>query len=412
MATFRKALTPDTPAALERLLLRTALAGLPGVALLGVLMRFIPLVDGFPLQLKHVMHAHSHFAFGGWVAPILLWMLLRAFPVLYGSYFRHWRAAAWITMISACGMLLSFPFGGYGLISIFFSTLSMVAGFYTAWLCWKGTAARLETAWGKFLRAGVLFLLLSSLGPLATGPLMAAGMSGTPLYFNAIYGYLHFQYNGWFTMVIFAVIYGEIEQQGHPHHGRAVLLLVAGSCLPAYALSLLWMGPPAFVYVIGGIAAALHLAGLFFLLQDVRHLHRSFILRCSLLGLAAKGLVQLASALPPVAAAGYMYRNFFIAYLHLVLVGFVTLFALHKVLLSAERMYWPLRLLKTFIVFFVLTELLLVLDAALAWSGIHFPHTAKLLFWCSLPLPLCAGILWWKMAYRTPPGCTALAAAA
>ena len=402
----------NTPAALERFLLRAALSGLTIVALLGVLMRAVPLMESFPLLFKNVLHAHSHFAFGGWVTPILLWMLLRHFPQLYLVAFVHWKRVAWITVIAAYGMLFSFPFGGYGPASIFFSTLSLAGSFYSAFLCWKATGgSRLSTS-ALLLRAGVVFLLLSSIGPLATGPLIATGQQGTPLYFNAIYWYLHFQFNGWFTMVVLAIVYKRLESRGIPHHGSTVARMMIIACLPAFALSLLWMAPPAFVYIIGGGAALLQLAAIPFLIKDMNWRRSGFILRFSIAALVLKLMVQAPSALPFIAAAGYAYRNFFIAYLHLVLVGFVSLYALHHVMQRAKGVKGLPYAAAAFVAFFILTELLLVVDAAAAWKGINIAWMEWALFLCSIPLPLCAGLVWKYSDHKTASGVVSLGAAA
>ena len=60
-----------------------ALANLAIVALYGVVMRFKIAYD-FPfLQQKNLLHAHSHFAFNGWVSQMLYaGLMLVSFPFL------------------------------------------------------------------------------------------------------------------------------------------------------------------------------------------------------------------------------------------------------------------------------------------------------------------------------------------
>ena len=112
------------------------------VACLGLLLRMLPFMNGFPLLFKNVLHGHSHFAFGGWLMPVILALLIRYFNELrtYIS-FVHWRNIAFIFLVSAYGMLFTFPFTGYALYSVIFSSISILGGFYLSVLSWKAIAA-------------------------------------------------------------------------------------------------------------------------------------------------------------------------------------------------------------------------------------------------------------------------------
>ena len=101
------------------------------VSLIGVLLRAYPLYTiPFP-SFKNLLHAHSHFAFGGWVMPALLAMILKYFPEIAQRLpMKHLRNICLLMFISSYGMLLSFPFQGYALVSIIFSSLSIISGFY------------------------------------------------------------------------------------------------------------------------------------------------------------------------------------------------------------------------------------------------------------------------------------------
>lgn len=125
---------------LQHWLLMFSFANLFITACLGVLLRAFPFLSSFPLDYKNVLHGHSHFAFGGWVMPVLLALVLKSFPELRNAVaYRHWRNIAMLMLVSAYGMLVSFPFQGYKAISISFSTLSLIAGFYMAIMSWKGS---------------------------------------------------------------------------------------------------------------------------------------------------------------------------------------------------------------------------------------------------------------------------------
>ena len=92
------------------------------LALFGVVMRY-KIGWEFPyLNQKNLQHAHSHFAFAGWVSQCLMAAMVACLPTLAGTRYRRLLAA---NIITAYGMLLAFAAQGYGLYAIAFSTLSI-----------------------------------------------------------------------------------------------------------------------------------------------------------------------------------------------------------------------------------------------------------------------------------------------
>lgn len=384
-------------------LVRWSLCNLLLVAALGVLMRAFPFLDAFPLAYKNVLHGHSHFAFGGWVMPLLLALILKAFPQLAASVAtRHWRNISILLMASAYGMVLAFPLQGYAPAAIFFATLSIVAGYYLAWVVWKALRHLPRTTGHRFLSAGLLYLSLASFGPFLTGPFKAMGLQFSPLYYNAIYGYLHFMYNGWFAFAVLALLYQYIDAGSCNNNGKSVYRLMHAACVPTYFLSVLWTEPHAVFYVLGGVGGLLQVVALFYLLKDVKGLQwprGRWLLQLSLGALVCKHLLQLASAVPVVAAMAAANRGFVIAYLHLVLLGFVSLFMLaallrHGLLVLNRESRSGLYL---FLAGFTATELLLVA------AGFHFipPHyIGALLGAAALML---GGLVWLVAAWGMAP---------
>src|SRR5688572_15239857 len=95
-------------------LVRWSLFNLVLVVLLGVLLRAAPLLQHFLFVYKNLLHGHSHFAFGGWVMPLVLALLLRTFPYLAQAVaYRHWRNISVTVLVADFGMLVSFPVQGY-----------------------------------------------------------------------------------------------------------------------------------------------------------------------------------------------------------------------------------------------------------------------------------------------------------
>ena len=365
------------------------------VALLGVLLRSFPFLQSFPLSYKNVLHGHSHFAFGGWIMPVLFALVLRFFPECTQKVsYQHWRNIAVLLLFSAYGMLLSFPIQGYKAVSIFFSTLSVAAGFYLTIVVWQALRRVQTTVSTLFLRWGVVYLTLSAIGPFATGPLISMGYQGSPLYHNAVYFYLHFQYNGWFTFAVLALLYRLMEQNGGTINNKVVFLLLNATCLPTYFLSILWNQPNMVFNIVGGLSALIQLLAFFYLLKDIKTYAKSFkiggLFTLVLIAYFLKLVLQLISTFPSIALLAYHNRNFVIAYLHLVLLGFISLFAIAAII-HTYKIKWRGHLkigIALFLFSFCTTESLLILQALGGIYGFVIRDYSSLLLCFSLCFPL------------------------
>lgn len=354
---------------LQQQLLWFAFFNLLLVSLVGLFLRSYPLFPALPLAYKNVLHGHSHFAFGGWLMPALLALFLKACPHLVSQVaYRHWRNIVVLLLVSAYGMLAAFPFQGYKAVSISFSTLSIFAGLYWAVVVWKALKHMQLTTAYRFFAWGLIYNVASAAGPFATGPLIVLGKQGTPLYFDVIYFFLHFQYNGFFSFFVLGLVYKMWEQQGRGYNGYRVFTLFNMACLPTYLLSVLWNQPPAVFNVVGGAGALLQLAGLYFLLKDVKRAKwqrnwSHFLLALSLFALSVKIALQLVSAVPAVALMAQQQRSSVIAYLHLVLLGFLSVFIFSQAIVAAARKKQFKIGVVCFLVAFVITEAVLALHA-------------------------------------------------
>ncbi len=378
------------------------------VACIGLLMRSFSFFHSFPLQYINIVHGHSHFAFGGWVMPILIALIIKAFPEVAEQVgYRHWRNIVILLLVAAYGMLISFPIQGYQAVSIAFSTLSVIAGYYLAIVLWKATGKVPPTTSIKFLKAGLFYLTISSIGPFATGPLLAMGKGGTPVYFDAIYFYLHFQYNGWFTFAVLALLYKLLENKKNNQNGNTAYVFFNVACIPAYFLSVLWSQPSLVFNVVGGLAALLQVVALVFLVKDISKSIRTksrinHIFQLAMVAFSIKILLQLVSAFPGAASLAYNNRNFVIAYLHLVLLGFISLFAFGAVLklyhLQVNNLIkWGLY---CFSFAFVSTELLLISLPLGSIFKFYVPAYSLQLFLLSCLFPLSIALMFGGITSR------------
>ncbi|MBJ6118312.1 hypothetical protein JAO76_08925 [Pontibacter sp. BT310] len=393
-----------------RLPLLSAVLSLVVIAMLGLLLRwtFIQPVSG--LNYKYLLHAHSHAALLGWLYPVLFIALIHAYlpALLRNKAIYSWQF--WLSQGAVLGMLLSFPVQGYGAVSITFSTLHILLTYWFIYRFLKDSKAanvsggNYSVSFG-FMKAALFFLALSSLGPWAMGPIMATGHSGTELYYNAIYFYLHFLYNGWLTFAVFSLLFWLLERYKISFNRNYSLLffrLMFWACLPAYLLSVLWIKPNAIVYLVGGVAALTQVVALVVLVAIVWPVRSKLL---SLFGnwsraivlLAAtafvlKTLMQFSTAFPYMADLAYQLRNFIIGYLHLVLIGFVSFFI---VAFCVQQAWLTLRStisrwgLGLFIVGFISSEALLFLQGTFYWVGAGaIPNYNEMLFGVSIFLPV------------------------
>ncbi len=294
---------------------------------LGVFLRWQVVAPWPGVHYGHFLHAHSHTAFLGWVfnayfALALVWLI----PAKDRGGYRRLFA---VLQIGVIGMLLSFPFQGYGPVSICFSSLHMGASFVFAWRLWR--VRGVEFVARGHLRLALVFLIASGLGPVALGPLAAMGLRETPFYHLSIYYYLHAQYNGWFLFFLQAVMLQALAARKLPVNRRAaeraLYWLGAGAVL-TLAQSTLWLRPPGWVYMIAALGGAAQLVGCVHLVRAMRGAEAGFprlgqwLLRLALGALLCKHLLQAVAAWPALGdLAGHRFMA--VAFLHLVFLGVV-----------------------------------------------------------------------------------------
>lgn len=327
--------------------LRIAFLNLLIVAFIGLILRYkiafsLPFIDQ-----KHLLHAHSHFAFSGWISQALM-----AFMIDYASrkkgidLFSKYRWLLWGNLISAYGMLFSFPFQGYGLFSISFSTLSILNSWVFTLLFWKElNGIENKTIIGHWFKASLLFNAISALGAFSLATMMANKIVHQNWYLLAIYFFLHFQYNGWFFFSCMG-LFLEKALKAIPYikKQRQIFWLFAGTCLPAYFLSALWLPMPSWVYGIIVISAIMQLIAWGLLLKQLvpkltelssqYSSQANWLFLFSGLALTIKFILQAASTIPTISTLAFGFRPIVIAYLHLILLGVITLFLIAKFLSS------------------------------------------------------------------------------
>ena len=388
------------------------------VALFGLVLRLF-FVAPLPGEFRFLVHTHSHIALLGWV-------YLGLSSLIYKMYFqkaakeKSYKRIFWFTNVCILGMLCSFPFTGYALFSIIFSTLFLIASYFLAGFVIKNIPEKYKNTFSfKIIKAALWYLVISSIGPWAIGGVMATLGSGSIWYKLSIYFYLHFQYNAWFILALLGCFFYILEKKEVQLDGEKFKSffrhLNFGLVLSVF-LSALWVKPPVVFYFLGGLGAILQIIAFYklylMLKKPITSLKLTFsppaflLLKLTATLFILKLIMQLFSALPYFAELAYRFQDFVIGYLHLVFLGIVST-ALCAFLEYFKLIRFPKFFLPLYLFAFIFSELLIFYKGTSMWLGLpfsseyftvltgvslFFPITVGLLFFTNLKLSNSSGI--------------------
>lgn len=316
-----------------------ALINLAIVAVLGFVLRSKILFSMPFVDYKNTLHAHSHFAFGGWVTVALLTLL--TYEVLPVSMNRKpvykWFLAG--ILMAAIGMLISFPVQGYGFYSILFSTLFIFVTYGYSYVFVKDVLKTKNSKTIKLLSiASVIYLVISSVGPFTLAYLLATKSGNAFLYRDSIYTYLHLQYNGFFTLAIMALLFNRIEHllpKAGLNKAYKFAHILNLTVLPSMFLCYLWHYPNTLFRVIalaGSLSLVVCTVYFFTTAYSIRHVLEKTTKPVKIIGMTAlaafilKMAMQAFTIFPALGDLIFANRPMIIAFLHLVLLGFVSLY--------------------------------------------------------------------------------------
>lgn len=363
------------------------------LAAVGVILRYKIL---FPLPFfdqKHLLHAHSHFAFAGWVSLVLFIGIIHVLQPT-DQQKKQLNMILHLQLWSSYGMLFTFPLMGYAAPSIAFSTISILVSFVFASVAFKLTAnSRHLTNEKKWLYAALCWNMLSSIGTFTLAYLMMQKSVQQDFYFGAIYFYLHFQYNGWFLFAIAFLFIASVKQwltpvlQQQVNRGFLLLMITA---VPALFLSMMWMRLPRWMLLAADAAAMIQLVAAGFLIKMILQLRKQLQLPSQvkwlwLIACAAfvlKIILQAFSAIPELNTYAFGIRAIVVAFLHLVLLLFVSFF-LPGFLIQHQLITVEKKQSKTGLWLFacaaISNEVLLMLQGIAAMQSTYLPYNGYLL---------------------------------
>lgn len=360
---------------------RIALINLLILSCIGILLRYKIAFTLEWLDQKHLLHGHSHFAFSGWVSQALMTLIIAALSdQKKAELIPRFQWLLIGNLLASYGMLISFIIEGYGPISITFSTLSIVLSYAFGIVCWRMMNEIKEKRNSHLLfKAAILYNVISSVGAFALAYMMANKIIHQNWYLSSIYFFLHFQYNGWFMMACLGLFSHYLGKMNiHIQNFNRIAWMMILSCIPAYFLSTLWMNIPIWLYLVIVLAAIAQLLAWIMLLKQIkihyaalkRTFNKPMLLLSGLAGIALsiKLLLQAGSTIPALSTWAFGFRPIVIGYLHLMLLGVITLFIIAYAFQTGaiKLTSWITRGCIVFVIGILLNQLLLMIQGTSA----------------------------------------------
>jgi hypothetical protein len=388
-----------------------ALFNLLLVACLGLLMRLKILLPLSWVDQRFTLHAHSHFAFSGWIShAILLSISTALFRLKFDQILpSRYNRLLIFNLFCAYGMLVSFFLQGYAAASIAFSTLSILVSFIIYRFCTKDVhESDRNKVWWKYIHAALIFNILSCLGTFSLAWTMVTQPGNTELRLSSVYFYLHFQYNGWFFFACMGLFQHWLQARNITLPGTMnQYRIFSFTCAPMYLLSINWMAFPVSLHIITILTALIQFSAFVYfayalwqsksgIMKGVSITSR-YLLTAVFIAVSIKFVLQTASSIPAMAQLAFGLRPVVIAYLHLVLLGIISLFLIfwfytHDVLKSTSATRFSIG---AFVFGVILNEFFLMIQGLGAISGIYVGYMPEALAVAGLVMVSGVGMLVW-----------------
>ncbi len=376
--------------------MKWSLLNLLVVAMVGMVTRYKISYSLPQLDFENLVHGHSHFAFAGWASSALFATIIAFFLDRQLQEARVYKTLFILNQVTSYGMLVSFLLWEYGPISIAIATGSMIVSYFYAGYLWKHTKG-IRGKWSVItMRFALICMALSTLGPYALATMEIVEYFNLVHMNNAVYWFLHFQYNGWFTFAVLAIALKVVEERGGgviSRNLKTFMRLMMIACFPVYVISVLWTAPSMTVFIIAGAAGVVQLVATYFLLKEASSRKQEllaqykrvggFLLAISFFSLLIKIVLQFACVFPGLNKFVFGYRPVIIGYLHLVFLGFLTCFiialAMRSRVIDFRKRYTAIGIV-LFIAGFFLTEAGLLMHGVSVMIVVSLPILPHVLF--------------------------------
>ncbi|PUU70057.1 hypothetical protein DBB36_10485 [Flavobacterium sp. WLB] len=340
----------------------------------GLLMRFMFLFHLNFINYSFILHVHSHVAMLGWVYMIIYVLVIHFFIPKEKSRKPVYNRLFWLTELSVTGMMLAFPFQGYGLFSIAFSTMHILLSYLFCRLIWKDLPKQ-KTSSQRLLSVSVLFMVFSTLGVWCLGPAVSTLGKQSAFYQIAIQFFLHFQFNGWFLLAVLALFLKQFHHKIDETDFRKFYIILIVSTILTVSFPIRWFVESNVLRWINTFGVVLQLTAFIYFYKMLRPQISDFKANLNkeakkFYGLALCSLflkigIQLLIIFPNIATISHKVRNFVIGFIHLsslgIITGFVFGILLQNKMLSSDSLSLKMGV-KCFIFGYVGTEVLLFLQ--------------------------------------------------
>ena len=379
------------------------------VALAGITMRFkinfaLPWVNQ-----KHLLYAHSNFAFTGWVTIILMVLMINYLLRLnLNTGYKKYIAILIISCFAAYGMFVSFIVQGYGYFSISFSILSIIVSYFFIVCFWRDLNRVKDKSFAtQWFKAALVLMAIANFGEITLAYLMVNFSTVQDYYFAALYFFLHFQYNGWFLFVCFGLMFSYLYQKDFLHSvaiNKHLFLIMAITVGPTYLLSILWLKLPRSLHLLANISGILQLLVLFYFIRLFPALKKNIPRKITkttryLWGMAAvafifKIVLQTFSIIPFFSNYAFGFRPIVIGYLHLSFLAIISFFIIgyiNQVLNEKNRQVSKIGV-SLFVTGVLVQEITLMLQGMEAINFEPVPYANMILFYSAIAMG--AGLIW------------------
>src|SRR5699024_1240523 len=349
-------------------------------------MRLYAIIPNISLPYKHVLHGHSHLAILGWT---FLSVVIIFLTIYWHKLKSKTEAKALIItlFLVTLTMFLTFLYQSYGLYSIIMSTVHIFIEYWTVSFIYRSVKRIHTIPKGSklFIYASLISLVISSIGPFSLGYISSVGLKETFWFDIAIYFYLHFQYNGWLFLFLIGLFLIILDAKKYTIHQRLIQLgfwIYILALFPSFFASVLWMEHPPFVSTLAAIGTIGQWIAVILILASFLRA-RKLLMKQNLNGirillgiiffiLLAKSTMELGLVTPGLASLVFETRSVIIGYLHLTLLGFISVFILvqYTMINILPINKYTVIGFSIFLLSFTMNELLLFIQSLLTWLNI------------------------------------------
>ena len=289
------------------------------------------------IDYNRLVDTHSNFAFEGWATLALLTLMVYE---LQGSLFNKKTYQFILGAIFLCGWatLFTTPFQSCKSVSEYVSFIYILVTYIFAWIFIKDILRTSASRTVKLLSvSSLIYLVMSSAGVLMLAYLFSIKSLNAILYRDALFGYLHLQYNGFFTLAVFSLIYNKIVSNTDWKSRKSLhwfAQLLCFSVIPTMFLTFLWHATTLWIHIVSGIGSVLLLSSFICFVIAIPLLVREFkmvkpairyMIVLSITAFLIKILMQSLTFVDSINVLVFGNRPMIMGFLHLVFLGFVLL---------------------------------------------------------------------------------------